>query len=89
MHGMAKIASVCLIAGASLLVWAEGAGGGSKAPSVRLPGAAFAALETINPEHIRCPYVIFRTIYWRGVVRDNAAGTSRRNTSQPSLPNMD
>ena len=27
--------------------------GGSKAPSVRLPGPAFVALETINPEHIR------------------------------------
>jgi Zn-dependent M28 family amino/carboxypeptidase len=53
MQGIAKIASVCLIAGASLLVWADGAGGGSKAPSVRLPGAAFVALETINPEHIR------------------------------------
>jgi Zn-dependent M28 family amino/carboxypeptidase len=39
----------------SLLVWAEGAASakGAKAPSVRLPGAAFAALETINPEHIR------------------------------------
>jgi len=41
--------------GASLLVWGEGGAGGaaSKAPSVRLPGAAFVALETINPEHIR------------------------------------
>ena len=55
MQGMGKIASVCLIACAGLFVWAEGGagGGGSKGPSVRLPGAAFAALETINPEHIR------------------------------------
>ena len=55
MQGTGKIALVCLIACAGLLVWAEGGagGGGSKGPSVRLPGAAFAALETINPEHIR------------------------------------
>ena len=54
MQGMAKIAPVCLLVCAGLL-WADGGagGGGSKAPSVRLPGAAFAALETINPEHIR------------------------------------
>ncbi len=43
----------------SLLVWAEGGAGagGSKgaksAPSVKLPGPAFVALETITPEHIR------------------------------------
>src|SRR6201987_3922491 len=37
----------------SLLVWAEGAAGGSKAPSVRLPGPAFNALESITPDHIR------------------------------------
>jgi len=55
MQGIGKIASVCLIASAGLLVWADGGagGGGSKGPSVRLPGAAFVALETINPEHIR------------------------------------
>jgi len=56
MRGMARIVSACLIACVSLWVWAEGGAagaGGSKAPSVRLPGAAFAALETINPEHIR------------------------------------
>src|SRR5579862_4521281 len=52
---MAKIGLVCLIVCAGLLVWADGGagGGGSKGPSVRLPGAAFVALETINPEHIR------------------------------------
>ena len=35
--------------------WADGGAGakGAKAPSTRLPGAAYAALETINPEHIR------------------------------------
>jgi len=39
-----------------LLVWAEvgaNAGGASQAQSVRLPGVAFVALGTINPEHIR------------------------------------
>jgi Zn-dependent M28 family amino/carboxypeptidase len=39
-----------------LTAWADGSPSGAKeqkAPSVRLPGAAFAALETINPEHIR------------------------------------
>jgi Zn-dependent M28 family amino/carboxypeptidase len=51
---------VSTIAILSLLVWAEG---GAPAPtpaaptreavSVRLPGAAFAAMQTINPEHIR------------------------------------
>jgi Zn-dependent M28 family amino/carboxypeptidase len=47
-----------LIAFVSVLVWAEG--GAAPAPaakrdavSVRLPSAAFAALETIDPEHIR------------------------------------
>ncbi len=56
MQGMARIVSACLIVCLSLPVWAEGAGagaGGSKGPSVKLPGAAFAALETINPDHIR------------------------------------
>src|SRR5271156_4490393 len=45
----------------SLLVWAEGGAPPAAVPaatkreavSVRLPGAAFAAMETINPEHIR------------------------------------
>ena len=43
---------VCL----TLPVWAEGGAGGAKAaktPSVKLPGPAFVALETITPEHIR------------------------------------
>jgi Zn-dependent M28 family amino/carboxypeptidase len=56
MQGMARIVSACLIVCLSLPGWAEGAGaaaGGSKGPSVKLPGAAFVALETINPDHIR------------------------------------
>src|ERR1022692_2747889 len=50
---------VSMIAALSLMVWAEG--GAAPAPaaakrdavSVRLPSAAFAAMETVNPEHIR------------------------------------
>ncbi len=58
MQGMLKISSACLVVCASLLVWADGAGaGGSKGakstPSVKLPGPAFVALETITPERIR------------------------------------
>jgi Zn-dependent M28 family amino/carboxypeptidase len=55
MQGLDRITSACLIVCASLLEWAEGGAGagGSKATSARLPGAAFVALETINPEHIR------------------------------------
>src|SRR5271169_433229 len=47
---------VSVIAALTVLVWAEG---GAAAPakrepvSVRLPRATFAAMETINPEHIR------------------------------------
>src|SRR5580693_9616057 len=58
MRGMLRAISAYVLACASLLLWAEsgaGAGGakGAKAPSVRLPGPAFVALETITPEHIR------------------------------------
>jgi Zn-dependent M28 family amino/carboxypeptidase len=50
-----------LVATVSLMVWAEAAappdpspaGAGRDAVSVHLPSAAFAAMETINPEHIR------------------------------------
>jgi Zn-dependent M28 family amino/carboxypeptidase len=50
-----------VIATLSLLAWAEGGAAPAPAPgaakregvSVRLPGAAFAAMQTINPEHIR------------------------------------
>jgi Zn-dependent M28 family amino/carboxypeptidase len=52
---------ISVIAVLSLLVWAEGGAAPAPAPaaakreavSVRLPGAAFAAMQTINPEHIR------------------------------------
>ena len=54
---------VSVIATLSLLAWAEGGAAPAPAPapsaakreavSVRLPGAAFAAMQTINPEHIR------------------------------------
>jgi Zn-dependent M28 family amino/carboxypeptidase len=54
MQGMARIISAFLVVCLSLPSWAEGAAGGApKTPSVRLPGPAFVALETINPEHIR------------------------------------
>jgi Zn-dependent M28 family amino/carboxypeptidase len=57
MQGMARIVSAFLIVCLSLPVWADGGAGGAKgakiAPSVKLPGAAFAALETITPDHIR------------------------------------
>src|SRR5947207_3636222 len=57
MRGMLKAISACLVVCASLPVWADGAGAGgskgAKSPSVKLPGPAFVALETITPEHIR------------------------------------
>ena len=57
MRGMLRITAACLVVCASLPVWADGGTGGSKgaqsSPSVKLPGAAFVALETITPEHIR------------------------------------
>jgi len=56
MQGMARTIYACLTLCLSLPVWAEGGASGargSRTPSIRLPGAAYAALETINPEHIR------------------------------------
>jgi Zn-dependent M28 family amino/carboxypeptidase len=54
MQGMARIISAFLVVCLSLPSWAEGAAGGApKTPSVKLPGPAYSALETINPEHIR------------------------------------
>jgi Zn-dependent M28 family amino/carboxypeptidase len=54
MQGMTRIISAFLIVCLSLPSWAEGAAGGApKTPSVKLPGPAFVALETISPEHIR------------------------------------
>src|SRR5256885_5304230 len=47
---------LCLISSClSLTAWAEGGPGAKavKAPSVKLPGPAFVALETITPDHIR------------------------------------
>ncbi|HLZ40705.1 MAG TPA: M28 family peptidase [Candidatus Sulfotelmatobacter sp.] len=57
MHRLARIISVCLILCTSVAVWADGASGaasgGGGGASVRLPGPAFVALNTISPEHIR------------------------------------
>ena len=56
MQALRRIISACLAVCLSLPGWAEGAAGGAKGaktPSVRLPGAAFVALETITPDHIR------------------------------------
>ena len=57
MQGMSRTVPLILIVCVSLLVWAEGGAGapsgGAKVPSIRLPGPAFAALESITPEHIR------------------------------------
>ena len=54
MQGMARIISAFLVVCLSLPSWAEGAAGGApKTPAVKLPGPAYSALETINPEHIR------------------------------------
>ena len=53
-----RISFVGLITTLSLLVWAEGGAAPVPTPareaiSVRLPGTAFAAMQTIDPEHIR------------------------------------
>src|SRR5579864_7354736 len=56
MRRMLNIISAGLVVCASLPVWgdgAAGAGGSKGVVSVRLPGAAFVALESITPEHIR------------------------------------
>src|ERR1700678_1762768 len=59
MHKVRRIVLVGMISALSLLVWAEGgapvapAAAKRDAVSVRLPSTAFAAMETINPEHIR------------------------------------
>src|SRR5450432_1612897 len=60
MQGKPRITSACLrvclsLSCLSLLMWAEGGAGAKavKAPSVKLPGPAFVALETITPDHIR------------------------------------
>jgi Zn-dependent M28 family amino/carboxypeptidase len=56
MRGIAKTISVCLALCLSLPMWAEGRASGVKtqrAPSIRLPGTAYVAMETITPDHIR------------------------------------
>jgi Zn-dependent M28 family amino/carboxypeptidase len=61
MSRMRRILSTYLIVCLSLSVWAEGGPqvtaspprARRETPSVRLPGAAFVALESINPDHIR------------------------------------
>lgn len=57
MGPLKRFLSASLIVCVSLSVCrAEGGAGGSKAPkapSIQLPGAAYAALETISPDHIR------------------------------------
>lgn len=57
MRGMGRITTACLIVCVSVLVWGEGeagaGAGASRGTSIRMPGAAFVALETINPDHIR------------------------------------
>ncbi|HZW93831.1 MAG TPA: M28 family peptidase [Candidatus Eremiobacteraceae bacterium] len=61
MHPIARISVLGVIAVLSPLVWAAGGAVPAAAPaavkreavSVRLPSAAFAAMETIDPEHIR------------------------------------
>jgi Zn-dependent M28 family amino/carboxypeptidase len=58
MQGMPRIISACLTVCLSLTLptWAAEGGAGAKAakvPSVKLPGPAFIALETITPDHIR------------------------------------
>ncbi|HXY78949.1 MAG TPA: M28 family metallopeptidase [Candidatus Acidoferrales bacterium] len=58
MRAIAKTTAVCLTVCLSLPGWADGgatgaAGRGSKTPSIRLPGPAYAAMETISPERIR------------------------------------
>jgi Zn-dependent M28 family amino/carboxypeptidase len=56
MQATAKTITAFLTLCLTLSARAEGAAAGargSKSPSITLPGAAYAALETINPEHIR------------------------------------
>jgi len=61
MHAIARVSVLGVIAVLSPLVWAAGGAVPAAAPaavkreavSVRMPSAAFAAMETIDPEHIR------------------------------------
>jgi Zn-dependent M28 family amino/carboxypeptidase len=59
MRGTLKLISAWLVVCSSVLLWAEGGAGASGAKvskpvaAVKLSGPAFAALETITPDHIR------------------------------------
>src|SRR4030081_2416578 len=56
MQAIRKSVFIVALATGSLLLWADGGASGAKGDktvSVRLPGAAFAAMQTINPDHIR------------------------------------
>jgi Zn-dependent M28 family amino/carboxypeptidase len=61
MQAIVRRSVLSVVATLSLLMWGEGGAAPAPAPasakrdavSVRLPGAAFAAMQTINPEHIR------------------------------------
>ena len=83
------IISAALVLCLSLLVWAEGAAGGSKAPSVRLPGPAFNALEPSRPITFAGTSVISLTICSKAAVRDSAAEILPPNILQPSSPSTD
>src|SRR5579859_2613508 len=102
MQGMLRRSSACALVCAGLLAWsvgawsvrawADGAGaGGAKgaktAPSVKLPGPAFVALETITPEHIRwhVRYLSHDLLEGRGTGQrggDIAAERSEEHTSE-------
>jgi len=56
MRAMAKTISAYLILCLCLPAWGDGGAAGARgshAPSIGLPGAAYKALDTISPEHIR------------------------------------
>jgi hypothetical protein len=56
---------------------------------VRLPGAAFAAMQTINPDHIRWHVRFLSHDLLEGRGTGQRGGTSPPNTLPRSLPNMD
>src|ERR1700674_2586262 len=88
MQPMLKAISACVILCACLPAWPEGAAGGSKgaksAPSVRLPGPAFVALETITPEHIRwhVRYLSHDLLEGRGTGQRGGDIAAEYNTTQ-------
>ncbi len=96
MQGMLRISSAWfVVARKPALCGSDGAGaGGSKGakstPSVKWPGPAFVALETITPEHIRwhvryLPHDLLEGRRDRGRAE---AAISRQNISRRSLRNM-